>query len=134
MAFNGREFTFDWDSTTLAGVRSRGVTASNELVDVTTDDDNGWRTLLDNPGVKSMEVTISGITSDEVLLAVFFDANTSQGTLQGDLPSSLAVPGNFTGTWGLSSYETNGDHDGAVEFSATFMSSGEITYTASAAS
>lgn len=133
MAFNGRDFTFDWDSTTLVGVRSRGVTASNSLVDVTTDDSVGWRTLLNNPGVKSMEVTISGITNDEVLLAAFFAANASQQTLQGDLPSSLAVPGNFTGTWGLSSFEQNGEHDGAVEFSATFMSSGAVTYTASAA-
>lgn len=130
---NGREFTFDWDSTTLVGVRSRGVTASNELVDVTTDDDAGWRTLLEKAGVKSMEVTISGITSDEVLLAKFFEANATQETLKGDLPSSLGTPGNFSGTFGLSSYETNGDHDGAVEFSATFMSSGAIAYTASSA-
>lgn len=131
--FNGREFTIDYDSTTLVGVRSRGVTASNSLVDVTTDDDTGWRTLLDNPGVKSMEITVSGISSDEVLMAAFFEANASQATVTGNLPSSLAVPGSFTGTWGLSSFETPAEHDGAVEFSATFMSSGEITYTASAA-
>lgn len=132
MAFNGREFTFDWDSTTLVGVRSRGVTMSNEMVDVTTDDDSGWRTLLATPGVKSVEVTISGISSDEVLMAEFFNANTTGESLVGNLPSSLTTPGNLTGTYHLSSLETNGDHDGAVEFSATFMSSGEVTYTASA--
>lgn len=132
--FNGREFTIDYDSTTLVGVQSKGVTASNSLVDVTTDDDNGWRTLLNNPGVKSMEITVSGVTSDEVLIAAFFEANASQETVKGDLPSSLAVPGNFTGTWGLSSFEQSGNHDGEVSFSATFMSSGAVTYTASAAS
>lgn len=133
MAFNGRDFTFDWDSSTLVGVRTRGVTMSNEMVDVTTDDDAGWRTLLATPGVKSVEVTISGISSDEVLIAEFFNASTTGETLQGDLPSSLANPGNFSGTYHLSSFEINGEHDGAVEFSATFMSSGAVTYTASTA-
>ena len=131
--FNGRDFTFDWDATTLVGVRTRGVTMSNEMVDVTTDDDAGWRTLLATPGMKSIEVTISGISSDEVLIAEFFNASPTGETLQGDLPSSLASPGNLSGTFHLASFEINGEHDGAVEFSATFQSSGEVTYTASSA-
>lgn len=131
---NGREFTFDWDSTTLVGVRSRGMTVTNDYVDVTTDDDAGWRTLLADPGVRSLEVTISGITSDEVLLAAIMASTVSAETLQGDLPSSLAVPGSVSGSFLVSSFEQSGDHDGGVEFTATFMSTGEVTYTASAAS
>ena len=46
MPYNGRDFTFDWDSTTLTGVRTRGITINNEHVDVTNDDDEGWRTPL----------------------------------------------------------------------------------------
>jgi TP901-1 family phage major tail protein len=132
--FNGRELTFDWDSTTLVGVRSRGVNMSNDMVDVTTDDDSGWRTLLATPGLKSVEVTLDGITSDEVLTAEFFNASTTGETMQCNLPSSLAVPGNLSGTFSLSGFEYSAAHDGALEFSATFMSSGAVTYTASAAS
>ena len=131
--FNGRELTIDWDATTLVGVRTRGMTNSNEMVDVTTDDDSGWRKLLATPGVKNVEVSCSGISSDEVLLAEFYNASTTGETLKVNLPSSLASPGNVSGTFHLSSFETNGEHDGAVEFSATFMSSGAVTYTASAA-
>jgi TP901-1 family phage major tail protein len=131
--FNGRELTIDWDATTLVGVRTRGMTNSNEMVDVTTDDDSGWRKLLATPGVKNVEVSCSGISSDEVLLAEFYNASTTGETLKVDLPSSLATPGNVSGTFHLSSFEMNGEHDGAVEFSATFMSSGAVTYTASAA-
>jgi len=123
--------TIDWDAVTLVGVRTRGFSASNEMVDVTTDDDAGWRKLLAKPGVKSIEVTVSGITSSETLLAEFFNASTTGETLKVDLPSSLASPGNVSGTFHLSSFEQNGEHDGAVEFSATFMSSGAVTYTAS---
>lgn len=131
--FNGRELTIDWDSTTLVGVRTRGVTNSNEMVDVTNDDDSGWRTLLATPGVKSVEVTVGGISSDEVLLAEFYNASTTGETLKVDLPSSLATPGNISGTFHLASFEITGEHDGAVEFSSTFNSSGAVTYTASAA-
>lgn len=129
--FNGRELTVDWDSTTLVGVRSRTISNTNEMVDVTTDDDSGWRTLLADPGLKSVEVSVSGVTSNEVLLAEFYNASTTGETLQVSLPSSLATPGNLSGTFHLSSFEQSGEHDGAYEFSATFMSSGAVTYTAS---
>ena len=131
--FNGRAFTFDWDSTTLAGVRTRALSVTNDYVDVTTDDDTGWRTLLADPGLRSIEVTIGGIVTDEAVLADIMAANVAVATLQADLPSSLASPGNLSGDYLISSFETSGDHDGAVEFSVTFMSTGEITYTASSA-
>ena len=131
--FNGRAFTFDWDSVTLVGVRTRGLNISNDYVDVTTDDDSGWRTLLADPGLRSVEVTIGGVTSDEVLLAAIMAASVSSETLTANLPSSLASPGTVAGSFLVSSFEQSGDHDGEVEFSATFMSTGAITYTASSA-
>lgn len=131
--FNGRAFTFDWDSTTLAGVRTRGLSITNDYVDVTTDDDTGWRTLLATPGLRSIEVTIGGIATDEAVLADIMAANVAAATLQADLPSSLASPGNLSGSYLISSFEMSGEHDGAVEFSVTFMSTGAVTYTASSA-
>lgn len=130
--FNGRQFTFDWETTTLAGVRTRGMTVTNDYVDVTNDDDAGWRTLLADPGVRSVEVTIGGITTDEVLLAAIMAASMTSGTLAGNLPSSLTTPGTMSGEYLVSSFEQSGNHDGEVEFTATFMSTGEVTYTASA--
>ena len=129
--FNGRKLTFDWNNTTLVGVRTRGFTASNSLVDVTTDDDNGWRTLLATPGLKSIEVTVGIVVSDEVLLAEFFNASVTGETLKCDLPSSLTTPGNWSGTFMVSSVEYTGEHDGEVSANITFMSSGAVTYTAS---
>ena len=129
-ATNARAFTFDWDSTTLVGVKSRGYNMSHDLIDVTTDDDLGWRKLLDDPGLKAVEVTLGMVTDDETVLADLF-AVTGK-TLQADLPSSLTTPGNLSGTFNLSGLEFSGDSDGAFEISATFMSNGEVTYTASA--
>ncbi len=131
--FNGRELTFDWSSTTLAGVVTRGLTITNDFVDVTTDDDSGWRTLLADPGVRSVEVTLGGVTTDEVLLKAIMAASVTSEVLKADLPSSLATPGNLSGSYLVSSYETSGETDGKVDFSATFMSTGAVTYTESAA-
>ena len=122
---NGRALQIKWDSVTLVGVRTKGWTATADLVDVTTDDDNGWRTLLATPGLRSVEVTVGGISSDQVLINEFF--NGTGKTLTGELPTTT---GTISGTFYLSSFEQTGEHDGAVEFSATFMSSGVITYTA----
>lgn len=132
MAFNGRQFTFDWDSTTLAGVRTRGLSITNDYVDVTSDDDAGWRKLLADPGLRSLEVTIGGVTKDEVLIDDIMAANVAAQTLTANLPSSLTTPGTLEGDFLISSFEQNSNHDGEVEFSVTFMSDGEITYTASA--
>ena len=132
--FNGRALTIDESSTTLVGVRTRGFSITNDHVDVTTDDDSGWRTLLADPGLRSIEVTLSGITSDEVLLAEIMAATVAEATIDINLPTGTAggvtTPGTLAGSFFVSSYEQTGEHDGAAEFSATFMSDGAVTYTA----
>lgn len=124
---NGRALTIRWDSVTLVGVRTKGYTVTNDYVDVTTDDDNGWRTLLATPGLRSVEATVGGISSDQVLLAEVMKANITGEPLTIELPTTT---GTLAGTFLCSSFEQTGEHDGSVEFSATFMSNGVVTYTA----
>ena len=124
---NGRALTISWDGVTLVGVRTKSYTITNDYVDVTTDDDDGWRTLLADPGLRSLEVTVGGISSDQVLIAEVMKANITGEPLLIDLPTTT---GRLTGTFLCSSFEQSGEHDGAVEFSATFMSNGVVTYAA----
>jgi TP901-1 family phage major tail protein len=124
---NGRALTLDWDSVTLVGVRTKGYTITNDYVDVTTDDDDGWRTLLADPGLRALEATAEGISSDQVLIAEMMKANITGEPLTIQLPTTT---GTLAGTFLVSSFEQTGEHDGAVEFSATFMSTGVVTYTA----
>lgn len=134
--FNGRLLTVDFDSTTLVGIRTRGFTINAEPVDVTNDDDSGWRTLLAEPGLRSVEIPVAGITSDEVLIAEIMQSGTFDlETVDVLLATGVgaATPGKLSGSFFLSSLEQTGEHDGAVEFSATLMSSGVITYTATVA-
>jgi len=124
---NGRALTIDYATTTLVGVRTKGYTVTNDYVDVTTDDDDGWRVLLADPGLRSVEVTVGGISSDQVLLAAIMAASVAATTVTVNLPTTT---GTLAGSYLISSFEQTGEHDGAVEFSATFMSSGAVTYTA----
>ena len=124
---NGRALTIDYATTTLVGVRTKGYTVTNDYVDVTTDDDDGWRVLLADPGLRSVEVTVGGISSDQVLLAAIMAASVASATVTVNLPTTT---GTLAGSYLISSFEQTGEHDGAVEFSATFMSSGAVTYTA----
>ena len=124
---NGRNLTIDWDTVTLVGVRTKGYTITNDYVDVTTDDDDGWQTLLADPGLRSVEVTAGGISSDQVLLAEMMKSNITGEPLTIQLPTTT---GTLAGTFFVSSFEQTGEHDGAVEFTASFMSSGPVTYTA----
>jgi predicted secreted protein len=136
--FNGRALTIDFNSTTLTGVRTRGFSISAEPVDVTTDDDTGQRTLLPDPGVRSIDVNVAGITTDEVLINEIMSGITGR-TLQScqinlatGTASGVTTPGTLSGDFFVSSIEHNGEHDGAVEFTAVLMSAGAVTYTATA--
>lgn len=125
---NGRELAIDWSSTTLVGVRSKTFSINNEYVDVTTDDDAGWVTRLSDPGLRSVEVTVAGITEDQILIAEMMAANVASDTLSISLPTGTGA--SLSGSFLVSSFEGSGEHDGAYEFSATFMSTGEVTYAA----
>lgn len=128
----GRKLKFDLDTTTLVGVKTKAFTVNNEHVDVTTDDDDGWRTLLADPGTRSVDLSVSGVTDDEVLLSEVMAASISGGAIEIILPTSLTTPGKLEGTFFVTSFEESGSDDGSVEFSASFQSSGPVTYTASA--
>lgn len=133
--FNGRKLTIDFNSTTLAAIRTRGFSISAEPVDVTTDDDTGQRVLLPDPGVRSAEINVAGITTDEVLIAEIMagiDGRTLQNAtinLATGTAAGVTTPGTIAGDFFVSSVENNGEHDGAVEFTATLMSAGPLTYT-----
>ena len=126
--YNGRALVIEWDTVDLVGVRTKTYSITNDYVDVTTDDDDGWRTLLADPGLRSVEVTVGGVTSDQVLLAEIMKADITGEPLDVELPTGTGAQ--LSGTFVVSSYEGSGEHDGAYEFSATFMSSGAVTYTA----
>jgi predicted secreted protein len=123
-AKTGRALVVEKNGVAIAGVRVNSITVNGGEVDITSFDDLGWRTFGDFVGVKSIDLSVSGIWNDTILGAVAF------GNADNLLTDITFVDGGGLereGDFYLSSYTETGNHDGALEFEATFLSSGAIT-------
>ena len=123
----GRNITLSWGSPAapIAGVKEKALTVSGEPIDISSDDDAGWRTLLAVPGQKQIELKVSGVTKDRHLLADWFAGTTTKAvTLTYEDGAHLA------GQFFLSEYSDKGNFKDATAFDATLMSTGAVTYTA----
>jgi TP901-1 family phage major tail protein len=111
----------------VAGARSDTISINNESIDVTDKGDNGWRTLLNDASVRSVEMSVEGLLDGTSLLSQAFGSTTA---LINGYEIRIEGIGTVSGDFHFSSIEVTGAHDGAAEFSATIMSSGVITFVA----
>jgi predicted secreted protein len=116
----GRSYLIKKNSTALAGVRTKSLSINHEPVDITTDDEDGFRTLLAEVGESSFELTVEGVAKDSTL----FDAATGTGSrLLTDV--TIEHPeGTISCDVFITAFESTGAYNDAVTFSATFQSSG----------
>jgi len=118
------------------GITSKGVSIAKEAIDITSDEDNGYRTLLDDVGSKTLDISFSGVTKDTAIRALI---NTDGSQLYTDItvefpPVGAQTTGDtISGSFFLNSVsETGGDSNGTISFDGALQSSGEWTYTAGA--
>jgi predicted secreted protein len=125
----GRNITLAWGSppTGIAGVKEKALTLSGEPIDISSDDDHGWRMLLAVPGQKQVELKVSGITKDRKLIADWFAGALTQAVTL-TYEDGAAITGQFF----LSEYSDKGNFKDATAFDATLMSTGAVTYAAAA--
>lgn len=125
-ASSGRELLVKKNNVVIAGVRTKTVTINGEPIDVTTDDDSGYRTLLGDPATRSIDLSVEGITKDAVLRAIVAGGGSQMLTdITIEYPNGDEISGNFY----LVSIEESGEYQDAVTFSASLQSSGAYTYT-----
>lgn len=113
--------------TVYAGVTSKTATFNSESVDITNDDDSGWRTLLDEAGVKSMDLSVEGVVKDESLFNEIISGNSLTG-----YELDIETVGVFASDFRFTSVEIVGATADAVRFTASLQSSGAVTYTTAA--
>ena len=129
MADTGRDLVMTIDGTAIAGAQENGVSTDGSPVDITDKGDGGWRTLADFAGMQSVDISVSGVWTDDVLRAAALGGTSlllATAELEYADGATLAAAGGFY----LASYEETGAHDGAVTFTASLQSSGAVTYTA----
>ena len=124
-ANSGRELLIKRNTTVLAGVRTKAVNINRSPVDITNDDDDGWRGLLTEPGEKQIDLTVGGVTKDDTLRQVAFTEPAVLESMTLEYPDGSVIAGDFY----ISAYNESGDYNDAITFEATFQSTGVITYT-----
>lgn len=127
MAFSvGRNLTVARGGTTIASVRTKTATINNEAIDITTDDDTGYRTLLEEPGQKQIDLSVEGLTSDDTLIDKAANGSSLIEEYTITLPSGATIVGDFR----LNNLELGAEYNAAITFTAEIQSSGSYTFTA----
>ena len=114
---------------TVAGLRATKIAFNAETVDVTSlESAGGWRELLAGAGVKTAQISGSGVfrdaNTDQRARQIFFDAEMPN--FQVVIPSFGIVQGPFQ----ITAIEYSGNHNGEATFDMSFASAGLLTFTA----
>lgn len=125
-------FGFESPANLVAGIREKTVTLSGEAVDITNDDSDGWRQLLDVAQINSVDIACSGVAINDELRAHWFAGASATGRRMQDVTFQWGDGAELTGDFYLQEYSETGPHDGEITFEATFVSNGVVTYTAAA--
>ncbi len=129
-ALVGRNVTFTptGSGVPVTGMRTKTISINNEPIDITSDDDNGWQTFLDNdPAQRGIEMSVEGITKDAALINL---AVSGGSALISEYELEIQGLGTFTGDFHIGSLELGAPYNEAVTFSCTIRSSGEPTWVA----
>jgi len=126
-AANGRELKILKNNVAIAGVRTKTVAIAGEPIDITSDDDLGYRTMLAEAGTYSIDLTVEGVTKDAELRSVILTGGSLLLTdISIEYPDGSTIDGDFF----LASVEDSGEYADALTFSASLQSSGAWTFNA----
>lgn len=112
--------------TTIGGVRTKGFSSSTEEID-TSDGDDGVHAKGIEGGTKKTTVNVAGLGSNNASYELM-KSKEQAGTIwaykltfeDGDTVAGLFL---------VTSFEANGEHNGAQQFSATLASQDTVVYS-----
>lgn len=108
----------------IAGIRTKTITFEGEPIDTTSDENNGWRTLIPVYGTRGMTMSVEGVVKSNVLKISALSQQVMEA-ITVEWPDGFKVEGSFA----VANYAETGSHDGELTFSCEFRSSGEVEYT-----
>lgn len=109
----------------VAGVTTKGISISNEAVDVSSDDSSGERELLAQAGTRTVDISLSGVTKNlELMRSVIINESKVYTLLFTYTDGSTLALDGFMAT-----YNATGEHAGAETFDASFQNTGAPTFT-----
>lgn len=121
-ALAGRDVVVYRDSTAVIAGQAKEFAIAKEAIDITSDDDGGFRTLLAKSSVNTLDITIEAVLKDDLFLSQI--NSDIIDSYEVDIPSI----GSITGDFKLTAVSLSAPVDGAVTQSVTLTSSGTFTY------
>jgi len=115
----------------IAGIKTKSGTFPLEPIDVTTDDENGFRTFLkDAAGEiflpnKMIDLSFDGLTKNVTLIKAAATQTGLVGEYTLEIPDGAKIVGDFA----LTNLEITGEREGAMTISGSLQSHGEWTWT-----
>lgn len=125
-AVAGRNIIVKRNGVVVAGVRVKGISIAGSPIDVTNDDDDGVRKLLDNAGQLDVSINVSGILVNDTLRDEALNADDRVATMDFEIGTGSPTDG-YTGDFFMEGYSEGGEYQGAGTFEATFQSAGAVT-------
>jgi predicted secreted protein len=129
MKTTGRKLQILKGGTPIIAVRNKTFSWNGEPIDVTNDDDDGFRTLLsDAQGQEQIDVSGDGISDSPIIRNIALDPAASKMLTDITLKwidTLEEIAGNFK----LVSFEESGTYNDALTFTFSLQSSGLWTYT-----
>lgn len=109
----------------VGGLRSKSFSFSSEGIDITNQESEEWKVMLDGAGIRSFSVSGSGVyTNEEVFQALFTAARTNALTCLMFIDVRKYTI--FAGCFKITSLEVSGDYDAESNYSISAESSGQI--------
>lgn len=122
----GRDAVLTIAGQTIAGVTTKGLSIANEAIDVTDDDSAGFRTLMAQSGVSTLDLSVSGVVKNLELMRSFVvnESKIYAFVMTYTDGSTITFDGFF------STYSDTGETATAFTFDAAFQSSGAYIFAA----
>lgn len=127
MATSGRDFVIKKNAAVIAGLRENAISFDGSPVDITSKSAEGFRTLADFAGMKSFDISASGILEDAVFRDLVSDEDST--LLLTDVTIEYADGGEIACDVYIASCEFAGAHDGENTYTLSLQSSGKWTWT-----
>jgi len=130
-AFVGRKaiLSFGTPLVAIAALRTKTMTLGNEPIDVTSDDDLGFRALLDDPGTKTLDMSFEGITKDVPTLNSLVTSAMSGSDIVETFSILFPNIGTMAGPFAITSLEIGAAYNEGSTFTCSIQSAGTFTWT-----
>jgi TP901-1 family phage major tail protein len=112
---------------TVGGIRSKSISINSEAIDITNQDSSEWRKILDSAGIRTVSLSGSGVFEDGSVINAIRSAMMSNAlrNCRFFMTSDLDY---FEGSFKITTFELSGEYNAESSYSASFESSGDVTY------